>query len=136
MAQASAAYSAPGNISAPLDPRFTFDNFVVGKPNELAYAAARRVAPVLLQRGLRLEEALNEFVSVQEESYEAALQRQAVVALLDLVEALVVVDVLLGDAVASGERARGHRLHPASVGGEGPGQRQAPAPCAGARLLA
>ena len=32
-----------GDISAPLDPRFTFDNFVVGKPNELAYAAARRV---------------------------------------------------------------------------------------------
>jgi chromosomal replication initiator protein len=32
------------SISAPLDPRFTFDNFVVGKPNELAYAAARRVA--------------------------------------------------------------------------------------------
>ena len=31
-------------ISAPIDPRFTFDNFVVGKPNELAYAAARRVA--------------------------------------------------------------------------------------------
>ncbi len=31
-------------ISAPLDPRFTFENFVVGKPNELAYAAARRVA--------------------------------------------------------------------------------------------
>jgi chromosomal replication initiator protein len=30
--------------SAPLDPRFTFDNFVVGKPNELAHAAARRVA--------------------------------------------------------------------------------------------
>jgi len=29
---------------ADLDPRFTFDNFVVGKPNELAYAAARRVA--------------------------------------------------------------------------------------------
>jgi chromosomal replication initiator protein len=27
-----------------LDQRFTFDNFVVGKPNELAYAAARRVA--------------------------------------------------------------------------------------------
>lgn len=27
-----------------LDPRFTFENFVVGKPNELAYAAARRVA--------------------------------------------------------------------------------------------
>ncbi|MBT3358265.1 MAG: chromosomal replication initiator protein DnaA [Rhodospirillales bacterium] len=31
-------------ISAPLDPRFTFDQFVVGKPNEFAYAAARRVA--------------------------------------------------------------------------------------------
>ncbi len=29
---------------AALDPRFTFENFVVGKPNELAYAAARRVA--------------------------------------------------------------------------------------------
>ncbi|SDG56649.1 chromosomal replication initiator protein DnaA [Limimonas halophila] len=31
-------------LSGPLDPRFTFDSFVVGKPNELAYAAARRVA--------------------------------------------------------------------------------------------
>ncbi len=31
-------------ISAPLDARFTFDNYVVGKPNEFAYAAARRVA--------------------------------------------------------------------------------------------
>jgi len=29
---------------APLDARFTFENFVVGKPNELAHAAARRVA--------------------------------------------------------------------------------------------
>ena len=29
---------------APLDNRFTFENFVVGKPNELAYAAALRVA--------------------------------------------------------------------------------------------
>jgi len=29
---------------APLDGRFTFDTFVVGKPNELAHAAARRVA--------------------------------------------------------------------------------------------
>ncbi len=27
-----------------LDPRFTFDSFVVGKPNEFAYACARRVA--------------------------------------------------------------------------------------------
>jgi chromosomal replication initiator protein len=33
-----------GYLSAPLDPRFTFDNFIVGKPNELAQAAARRVA--------------------------------------------------------------------------------------------
>ena len=29
---------------APLDARYTFDTFVVGKPNELAHAAARRVA--------------------------------------------------------------------------------------------
>ncbi len=29
---------------APLDPRFNFQNFIAGKPNELAYAAARRVA--------------------------------------------------------------------------------------------
>ncbi len=29
---------------SPLDKRFTFDRFVVGKPNELAHAAARRVA--------------------------------------------------------------------------------------------
>ncbi|MDO5646920.1 chromosomal replication initiator protein DnaA [Paracoccus sp. (in: a-proteobacteria)] len=33
-----------GDLGAPLDARFTFDNFVVGKPNELAHAAARRVA--------------------------------------------------------------------------------------------
>ncbi len=31
-------------VDTGLDPRFTFDNFVVGKPNELAHAAARRVA--------------------------------------------------------------------------------------------
>ncbi len=30
--------------TAPLDERFTFDRFVVGKPNELAHAAARRVS--------------------------------------------------------------------------------------------
>ncbi len=30
-------------ISSPLDERFTFDSFVVGKPNALAHAAARRV---------------------------------------------------------------------------------------------
>ena len=32
------------NIAASLDPRFTFDNFVVGGSNELAHAAARAVA--------------------------------------------------------------------------------------------
>jgi chromosomal replication initiator protein len=32
------------DVSAPLDPRFTFEHFIVGKPNELAHAAARRVA--------------------------------------------------------------------------------------------
>lgn len=31
-------------IGAPLDGRFVFDNFIVGKSNELAHAAARRVA--------------------------------------------------------------------------------------------
>ena len=30
--------------ASPLDPRFSFDSFVVGKPNEFAYACARRVA--------------------------------------------------------------------------------------------
>ncbi|MCR8724386.1 chromosomal replication initiator protein DnaA [Frigidibacter sp. ROC022] len=32
------------DVSAPLDPRFRFESFVVGKPNEMAHAAARRVA--------------------------------------------------------------------------------------------
>ncbi|MBX6321279.1 MAG: chromosomal replication initiator protein DnaA [Rhodospirillaceae bacterium] len=32
------------SLGAPLDPRFTFEAFVVGKSNEFAYAAARRVA--------------------------------------------------------------------------------------------
>lgn len=32
------------DMSSPLDPRFTFDRFVVGKPNELACVAAKRVA--------------------------------------------------------------------------------------------
>jgi chromosomal replication initiator protein len=31
-------------LAGPLDPRFTFGSFVVGKPNEFAYACARRVA--------------------------------------------------------------------------------------------
>lgn len=39
--RASETEELPG---APLDTRFTFDSFVVGKPNELAHAAARRVA--------------------------------------------------------------------------------------------
>jgi chromosomal replication initiator protein len=39
------AVQVPEDVpGAPLDPRFTFDKFVVGKPNELAHAAARRVA--------------------------------------------------------------------------------------------
>jgi chromosomal replication initiator protein len=38
--------SAPAevDIGAPLDPRCTFEKFVVGQPNELAFAAAKRVA--------------------------------------------------------------------------------------------
>ncbi len=32
------------DFSAPLDVRYVFENFVVGKPNEFAYAAAKRVA--------------------------------------------------------------------------------------------
>ena len=40
-----AASSGGGDMpGAPLDARYTFDSFVVGKPNELAHAAARRVA--------------------------------------------------------------------------------------------
>jgi chromosomal replication initiator protein len=31
-------------LAAALDPRFTFEGFIVGKPNEFAYACARRVA--------------------------------------------------------------------------------------------
>ncbi|MEM8848682.1 MAG: chromosomal replication initiator protein DnaA [Pseudomonadota bacterium] len=34
----------PTRVESTLDPRFTFDSFVVGKSNELAHAAARRVA--------------------------------------------------------------------------------------------
>ncbi|MDH3231958.1 MAG: chromosomal replication initiator protein DnaA [Alphaproteobacteria bacterium] len=42
-----AADSLDDDISAPLDPRLTFENFVVGKPNEMAHAAAQRVADAL-----------------------------------------------------------------------------------------
>jgi len=43
MAEAEPGLS-PSAFTAPLDPRLTFENFVVGKPNELAFAAARRVS--------------------------------------------------------------------------------------------
>ena len=43
-AAAAPAMREDVGVGAPLDPRFTFDNFVVGKSNELAHAAARRVA--------------------------------------------------------------------------------------------
>ena len=62
-----------------LDLRFTFENFVVGKPNELAHAAARRVAeacsapvrmvpfnPLFLYGGVglgKIGEALHEYTS-------------------------------------------------------------------------
>lgn len=41
---AARSADARGDWSAPLDPRFTFDTFIVGKPNEFAHACARRVA--------------------------------------------------------------------------------------------
>ncbi len=41
--QASDLKMAISDISSPLDQRFTFDSFVVGKPNALSHAAARRV---------------------------------------------------------------------------------------------
>jgi len=49
LAPSHLAHARPANdtaleISAPLDMRYTFENFVVGKPNEFAYAAAKRVA--------------------------------------------------------------------------------------------
>ncbi len=61
-AAADAAPASEEVASAPLDGRFTFETFVVGKPNELAHAAARRVAegdqiaynPVFLHGGVGL----------------------------------------------------------------------------------
>ncbi|WP_460019601.1 chromosomal replication initiator protein DnaA [Magnetospira thiophila] len=41
---AAALVQMDEGISVPLDPRFTFERFVTGKPNEFAYAAANRVA--------------------------------------------------------------------------------------------
>jgi chromosomal replication initiator protein len=43
-APAAEAPAAEDAFSSPLDARFTFGNFVTGAPNELAHAAARRVA--------------------------------------------------------------------------------------------
>ena len=43
-AEAPTTRAARTDLGAPLDSRFTFGNFIVGKPNELAHAAARRVA--------------------------------------------------------------------------------------------
>ena len=40
----ASSFSANADLSAPLDRRYVFENFVVGKPNEFAYAAAKRVA--------------------------------------------------------------------------------------------
>ena len=40
----SADASPKDRLSTPLDDRLTFDSFVVGKPNEFCYAAARKVA--------------------------------------------------------------------------------------------
>jgi chromosomal replication initiator protein len=59
---AMSSQPTPALQSAPVDPRFTFESFVVGKPNELAHAAARRVAdscdasfnPVFLYGGVGL----------------------------------------------------------------------------------
>lgn len=50
------------DFSVALDPRYTFENFVTGSPNEFAYAAARKVAdnekvafnPLFLQGGVGL----------------------------------------------------------------------------------
>jgi chromosomal replication initiator protein len=43
-APSAAPVSETDELGAPLDARFTFKNFVVGKPNEFAWAAARRIA--------------------------------------------------------------------------------------------
>ncbi len=43
-APAPRAVNPRDDFSAPLDPRLSFAGFVVGKPNEFAYACARRVA--------------------------------------------------------------------------------------------
>ena len=44
MANTNETFSNNDPLSVPLNPQYTFDNFVVGKTNEFAYAAARKVA--------------------------------------------------------------------------------------------
>jgi chromosomal replication initiator protein len=44
VARLSDAAARAEDLGSPLDPKFRFDSFVVGKPNQLAHAAARRVA--------------------------------------------------------------------------------------------
>ncbi|GBR02620.1 chromosomal replication initiator protein DnaA [Gluconobacter cerinus] len=43
-AQVATSHEVRSDLAVPLDPRFSFDTFIVGKPNEFAYACARRVA--------------------------------------------------------------------------------------------
>ncbi|MGH6981133.1 MAG: DnaA ATPase domain-containing protein, partial [Stellaceae bacterium] len=59
---AAPAVAAPGRdildgddrgMISPLDPRFTFENFVVGKPNEFAHAAAKRLAEAAVAESLQ-----------------------------------------------------------------------------------
>lgn len=44
IANTTETFSNNDPLSVPLNPQYTFDNFVVGKTNEFAYAAARKVA--------------------------------------------------------------------------------------------
>lgn len=44
ISQTASAARMAEQLGAQLDPRYTFDNFVVGKPNEFAHAASKRVA--------------------------------------------------------------------------------------------
>ncbi|MFN7113895.1 MAG: chromosomal replication initiator protein DnaA [Alphaproteobacteria bacterium] len=61
-ANENAAAEAVESLSSALDPRFTFDNFIVAPSNELAYAAAKKLAsgenvtfnPLFLQGGVGL----------------------------------------------------------------------------------
>lgn len=54
--------ASAADFSVALDPRYTFENFVTGSPNEFAYAAARKIAdnekvsfnPLFLQGGVGL----------------------------------------------------------------------------------